>query len=335
MAIISGTLGSDILIGTAQDDILSSLGTYDTTVPEYVSGLDGADQYSMYRVGGDWFNYIIDDQGTDGAHDSIIGARDFYQVTNTGIETFGAAERVGDDLFITLPSKAWGIRDPFVPETNIKIVDQYGDGQIESIDAGNVTYSLVTGAVGTGGADVMAGSDAADRFVAGKGNDWVFGNGGKDRLDLGGGNDMAFGGTGRDVLLGRRGDDRLFGDGGNDRLFGGGGDDQIDAGTGNDMIRAGTGTNMITTAAGADTLVYAFKPGKAATHDNVTDFDIAMDHFDFTRTPLGFSDLTIGSTSLGDATITWDSNAAGQPDIYIELSGVTEAEVTADLFVFG
>mgnify|MGYP007079443295 CR=1 FL=1 len=73
MALITGTSGTDILVGTAADDILRPLGTTVRYSQEVLQGLDGADVYDLQRSGtASIYNFLIDDQGTDGAMDGII-----------------------------------------------------------------------------------------------------------------------------------------------------------------------------------------------------------------------------------------------------------------------
>ena len=55
---------------------------------------------------------------------------------------------------------------------------------------------------GTSGADFLSGSDVADIFDAGVGNDELFGRHGKDTLDGGAGRDRLDGGAERDILTG-------------------------------------------------------------------------------------------------------------------------------------
>ncbi len=125
----------------------------------------------------------------------------------------------------------------------------------------------------------------------------------------------------------------------NEVLFG------TDAG---EVIFGGGGANFIWTGDGADTLIYkevdpdllVYTPyygyGGGTAHDIVEDFDITQDMLDFTEinSITSLADLTITADADGDAIISWDSGTVEVADIYIELRGVTEAEVTADIFVF-
>lgn len=64
---------------------------------------------------------------------------------------------------------------------------------------------------GDGGNNVMHGSDLAEFFNAGAGNDKVFALGGNDVLDLGAGKDTGDGGKGNDLLIGGLGKDLMKG----------------------------------------------------------------------------------------------------------------------------
>lgn len=132
------------------------------------------------------------------------------------------------------------------------------------------------------------------------------------------------------------GDDRAYPQGYsanlNEILMGTGGDDQV---------FGGAGTNFIWLGAGADTLVYKendpenlFGWGGGLSHDIVEDFDPTQDRFDFTEVGAGFGDLVIGADSDGDATVFWQAPDFEIASILIELRGVTQAEVTEDLFLF-
>ena len=268
MADIIGTTGTDTLIGTSGDDLLRPLGTTVRYTQEILQGLDGADVYDLQRSSTvPIYNFLIDDMGTDGAVDAITNVGALYQSASLGYSAYATAVRIGDDLFIHTPYKPHRFRDPSKPAYDIEIRDQYGDGHIETMQAGGVTYTLVLGAIGTPGEDIMAGTNLADTFSSGDGDDWVFGNRGKDVLDSGGGADVVFGGDGRDKITSQAGDDIVFGDGGNDKIWSGAGFDRVDGGTGNDRIwagadgdwvTAGDGNDRVFGGAGQDTLIGGF-----------------------------------------------------------------------------
>ncbi|MBZ0130945.1 MAG: hypothetical protein K8F59_17740 [Rhodobacteraceae bacterium] len=133
------------------------------------------------------------------------------------------------------------------------------------------------------------------------------------------------------------GDDRDYPNGylgkANEILFGTDGDD---------LIFGNTGHNFIWTGAGADVLIYKENDpipfsGRSAmiSHDIVEDFDIASDRLDFREMGIALADLVLGSDIDGDALIAWNSPIAYEiASILIELRGVAEADLTADLFLF-
>ena len=255
MAVITGTTVTDILIGTAGDDTLIPMGTTNNTDREVLRGLNGGDTYDLVRNGtANNYNFLIDDRGTDGAVDQITNVGALYQSASLGYSAYATAVRVGDNLIIHTPYKPHRFRKPAKPDYDIKIKDQYGDGHIETMQAGGITYNLVMGSIGTALEDLMAGTNQADTFSSGAGNDWVFGNGGKDVLDVGAGNDVVFGGRGGDTITAESGNNLIFAEAGNDRITTGEGADRIEGGEGNDRVFAGEGNDRIDGAEGNDLL---------------------------------------------------------------------------------
>lgn len=256
MANITGTSGSDSLIGTSGADVLTPLGTTVIGGQDVVSGLDGADVYDLRRGGaGTIQNFLISDQGTDGATDSIINAGALFQSASFAYQGWATALQSGDNLVIHLPSRPYRFHHPGAPAYDIVIEGHYAGAQIETMQAGGVTYNLAASAVGTAVADIMAGTRFADTLSAGDGDDWMFGNGGRDMLDSGLGNDVVFGGGGRDTIDSGDGNDRVFGQEGNDRIKLGAGSDQADGDAGKDRIWGGDGNDWIKGGDGNDVLV--------------------------------------------------------------------------------
>lgn len=253
MAIIEGTTGSDILAGTAEADTLTPHGT---TIPggrDVLRGFDGGDTYDLRRSAAvPIYNFLIDDRGTDGAVDTITNVGKLYQSASLGYVGYATAIRINDTLIFHAPSKPHRFRDAANPAYDIKIKDQYGDGHIETMQAGGVTYNLVSGSLGTASEDIMAGTNQADGFVADDGDDWMFGNGGRDTLEAGGGDDVVFGGNGGDTIRAGAGNDEVFGEAGHDRMWLGDGGDQARGGAGNDRIRGEAGGDWILGGDGDD-----------------------------------------------------------------------------------
>lgn len=261
MAQFTGTDGKDRLVGTMLDDVLTSYGTSAVTDWDVLIGGAGADTYVLGGAG--LQNYIIHDQGTDGAADSIVGAGAMYHSASLGYQAYADAWRVGDTLFLHLPSKPYRFRDPARPEYNIKIKDHFGESPVETIVAGGVTYQLATSGTGSALADIMAGDRTDDVLEGFEGDDFVFGYHGNDRLELGAGDDHGFGGKGSDTILAGLGTDRVYGgngrdfihgEDGHDWLFGEGGRDFLSGGAGNDWLRGGDMNDRLDGGAGEDEL---------------------------------------------------------------------------------
>ncbi|WP_417744446.1 DUF4114 domain-containing protein [Rosistilla oblonga] len=104
----------------------------------------------------------------------------------------------------------------------------------------------------TDGNDHQVGSDIADTFDAGAGDDKIEGGAGNDKLNGGDGNDVIDGGKGNDVIDGGKGNDNLSGGDGNDKIEGGEGNDHIDGGAGADTINGGDGNDKIDGGDGND-----------------------------------------------------------------------------------
>lgn len=98
---------------------------------------------------------------------------------------------------------------------------------------------------GRGGNDKISGDDGDDRIFGGSGNDHIHGGKGNDKIFGGTGNDRIYGGSGNDKVWGEGGDDVIYGGDGNDKIFGGSGNDWIDGGSGNDKIHGGKGDDTI------------------------------------------------------------------------------------------
>lgn len=134
-------------------------------------------------------------------------------------------------------------------------------GFFDFADGTSVSYQDILGTgfteVGSGGSDVISGSNLNDQLSGGAGNDTLAGGAGNDRL------------------LGEAGEDSLRGDAGNDTLIGGAGADTLNGGEGAD-------TYLYALGDGSDTLVESVDGSV-----NVLKFGAGID-------PLGVS-LIVGS----------------------------------------
>ena len=98
------------------------------------------------------------------------------------------------------------------------------------------------------------GSDAAETFYLGEGNDTVNALAGADTVRAGAGNDSVAGGDGADWLYGESGDDTLDGGAGDDRLVGGAGRDIGDYRRGG-ALNASLATGKALQGTDVDTLI--------------------------------------------------------------------------------
>jgi Ca2+-binding RTX toxin-like protein len=259
MAIIRGTDGNDILIGSSLSDRISGLGGDDEIDPglggdDLIDGGSGVDTYLS-------FGGIV--SLVDGS------AREIGQSTATlvSIENVtGADTAIGDDG----------------PNRFVSAFRVVGPG---------VEYS------GNGGDDVLVGSAGADTLDGGDGADLVRGLGGIDLLIGGDGEDRLFGGEGDDVLQGGDGNDQIIDGAGRNRIQGGAGDDElrgtgrIEGGDGHDVIQAllgstvlgGAGRDRVQASPEADRIRYLDRddapasftagPGEPLTYETIVGFD--------------------------------------------------------------
>ena len=271
MATITGTTGTDTLLGTWGDDTLIGMGTDVAGEWDRLVGRGGDDTYDFSGVpAGNDRNFVISDSG---GTDWIVHAGAMYHSASLGYSQWATAVRQGDNLVIHLPGKPYRFHDPAIPDTDIKIIGQFGGRQVESIEAGGVIYQLAASETGTELADIVAGSNAAETLAGLGGDDFLFGNGGRDSIDMGAGDDTGFGGGGRDTIMagdgndqvyggdagdaihGEAGHDRIYGEAGNDRIWGEAGSDWLDGAEGNDQLRGGDGDDRLAGGIGDDLMI--------------------------------------------------------------------------------
>jgi Ca2+-binding RTX toxin-like protein len=186
---------------------------------------------------------------------------------------------------------------------------------------------------GEGGADLIADMTGNGLLQGGNGADRLFAGIGNSRLEGGIGNDILVGGTGNDTLVGGSERDLLQGDPAGARVFG---NDRLDGGTGNDLLMGGGGADVFVFRAsgGADTVgrfdVDWLNPG--ATSATTEDFTPGLDRIEFeTGTFASAADVYAATQTVsGSAVITLPGGSAS-----MTIFGVTEAELSADSFIFG
>ncbi|HUH88514.1 MAG TPA: peroxidase family protein [Pusillimonas sp.] len=113
------------------------------------------------------------------------------------------------------------------PGVQLRVSVSFTDGR------GNVETLLSEPTSGVG--DHWVGTNGANIFIGGAGDEIADGRGGNDFLS---------GDAGDDVLNGEDGTDTLFGGAGNDVLNGGSGNDTLMGGAGNDVLVGGTGNDV-------------------------------------------------------------------------------------------
>jgi Ca2+-binding RTX toxin-like protein len=103
------------------------------------------------------------------------------------------------------------------------------------------------------GIAISLGTDDSTGFGgAGAENGNLYGTGGDDILKGSQYNDSLWGGLGADSLAGEKGNDRLFGEAGDDTLNGGAGIDVLVGGAGNDELNGGDGDDVLIGDGGKD-----------------------------------------------------------------------------------
>ena len=245
MALITGTPGDDLLLGTDFSDLITGLAGDDT-----IYATPGADTYD----GGDGFDlvdYSVAQEGGVNVDLSISGRQD---VLAGNFETLISIEGLrGSHLDDTLSGAAG-------PNT---IYGGLGNDIIS--DPGGANYLR-----GDDGDDVISGGSGFDDINGNMGNDTAHGNGGDDWVVGGKDNDLLFGDAGSDIVWGNLGNDTLDGGDANDQVRGGQGDDSIAGGAGDDYISGDRGNDTVSGGAGAD-LFHSFDQ---AGIDRVIDFNV-------------------------------------------------------------
>ena len=345
-AAYQGTAGTDIIVGSEEDDSISSNAGVDVVMGEggddYIAGGDNSD----YLFGGSGDDTIEGGAGVDiimgGSGDDILRGQGDTDIIRggSGADTIEGGE--GADL----------------------LLGDSGDDSITGGEGGDVIF-------GGAGADTIDGGAGADIIIGGTGDDTLTGGTGADTyvFGLGHGSDTitdfdtdedtinlsAFGadlsysdltitattdGTGTIITVpGEDGENNgititLEGVTSTDVTesmfeFSNAGDNTIAGTTADEIITGGTGDDTMTGGGGGDTFV--FEPGDG--DDTVTDFSTADDKIDLTAfgRDVSFDDLTIAATTDGTGTVV---TLPGDDGDTITLQGVTSTDVTADLFEF-
>lgn len=252
MAWIDGDAGSNLLVGTPDEDNINGYGGNDT-----LQGLGGDDRLlggpgNDSLEGGPGNDFLYLDEGADYANGGI------------GSDTFRYYS--SDDTIVGGAGIDFVVGSTYTDLTTLPV------GQMLSVE----------GIIGTYGDDTLLGDDNDNDLRGGDGDDRLFGRDGNDLLSGGAGDDSLYGGAGDDTLVGNSYDDDVAdyssvtsalvvdlrdgtatsadGTEGNDtltgvaRVLGGLGDDSIFGSNGADDLRGRQGNDLLQARAGDDTL---------------------------------------------------------------------------------
>jgi T1SS-143 domain-containing protein len=284
---VTGSKGSDVIIGGAEDNVLKGGAGNDI-----IDGRGGTDK--LYGEDGD--DRLIGGAGNDvldGGTNTTVGFTVPGTPTSDGAAAILASVHGGDTADYS--------------GSSVNIIANLGDaanwpvtiGAHQATGEGTDTLNGIESVAGGSGNDVIFGDGSANILVGGAGSDNIFGGAGNDLLYGGddtvgdglfagagddvlilgngggtakgeGGNDLIYGGTGNDYLYGEddgnpnpadAGNDTIFAGAGNDYIEGDGGNDKLYGEDGNDTIVGGAGNDTIDGGAGDDTIVYALGDG--------------------------------------------------------------------------
>ena len=242
--------GVEHVIGTAQNDSLTGIGTLRT----------GQDAFALNNslVGAGGADRLF---GLDG-NDSLFG--DFLPANEAGITAGGDDSLYGgsgtDQLFGGTGNDilAGGAGGDVLNGGNGNDTADYSasPGAVTAdllstgagADAAGDTYVSVENLIGSNNAigDILAGTDGNNTIVGLDGGDNISGRGGDDSLYGGSGGDAIAGEAGNDTIYGGAGNDNnVFGGANNDTIRGDEGDDQLNGGNGADSLAGGTGNAIL------------------------------------------------------------------------------------------
>ncbi|MGK9259421.1 calcium-binding protein [Sinorhizobium meliloti] len=233
MAVINGTAGNNVLIGTDLDDVISGFGGDD-----FIQGLGGAD-------------VINGGAGVDTV--------DYREKTTSVVVTLTGATAA--TVFVN------GVAE----DTLSNIENVYGGSGNDTI-TGDAQNNLIRGGDGNDVLDGGAGNDTADYTdktqsvvvtLMGATPATVFVNGvAEDTISN---FENVYGGSGDDVLTGDDRNNVLRGEAGNDILNGGDGDDSLFGGAGNDTADGGNGVDTFDLREKMSSVVVQLSGANAAT----------------------------------------------------------------------
>lgn len=209
---------------------------------------------------------------------------------------------------------------------------------------GNAIKNILSGGAG---ADTLDGGAGADTLIGGEGADRLIGGLDADLADYSGGTigvtvnlsgKVCSGGDaagdvliGIENIIGTAQRDVLVGTSAANRLTGGLGADSINGGGGNDRIDGGLGVDTLTGGLGADTFVMLNAPSGA--YDRITDFEIGIDHLEFSAAQFGSGLLAGMAVGGGVGTDGLAGTADDLPSLF-RANSAGQATAATDRFLF-
>ncbi len=314
--------GGDILVGTADDNTLTS-----TTANNELYGCGGTDTYVFAA------NFGMDSIGSDMTTDSELEGEDTIQFDSAAALSFGY---ITGTTHVTIGQGSGHTLTIYEPDRILGSATSLETGPPSAVDFklrhGGTTYNVMVGDLGSSASGVLpptlllVGTPAPDILIGFGGDDFLAGAVFLSTIPNTD-NDILLGGAGNDIIRGHQGDDLLIGGPGNDQLYGGAPDDRpVDDAWGADIFRFGSNF-------GTDTI--GFYGGVSSTMALGID---STDRLEFTDTGTltlswnADNDLTIAQGS--DSVLVYRANRAF--GFTIEWNSMTETvDSTTDLLVDG
>jgi serralysin len=224
MAIIYGSIFSDVVSGTLGNDLISTFEGND-----YIYGSIGFDDING-GFGFDTVDYSFLGQGI------VLDAGGFVNKGIAGVDSLFSIENViGSANYINTIDGSTELSG-LVSLTVDLSLNSLSFNSLLGFGSLDFVVQNFVNVIGTSQGDIIIG-DFQHNFLDGwGGDDYIFG---------GGGNDVIYGGSGNDTLDGSTGHDSLYGGSGHDLLLGGSGNDFLSGGSGSDVLMGESGNDIL------------------------------------------------------------------------------------------